>query len=147
MPRLTFCYQDHEAIRHRLTLGEIAKARNLYELGGNSFPVAKLTLQAPRDAFNFPEGTKVYGMAKSQDQTVFGTLLEPVAWEAGFSGNVTLEVAYILATFDGGLPEENQCRVGGYYTFERASMNGCELFLVLFVSLFISEVSPHRVII
>eukprot|EP00977_Amphora_coffeiformis_P013585 scaffold3591_cov159-Amphora_coffeaeformis.AAC.8 len=115
---------DHEAIRHRLTLGEISKARNLYEMGGNAFPVARLTLQAPRDAYNFPTGTKVYGVAKSHDRTVFGTLLEPVSWEEGVGSNITLEVAYFTSLFD-DLPEENQCRVGGYYTFERANMNGC----------------------
>ena len=93
-------------------------------MGGNAFPVARLTLQAPRDAFSFPAGTTVYGVAKSHDRAVFGTLLEPVTWEQGFGSNITLEVAYFTSLFD-NLPEESQCRVGGYYTFERANMNGC----------------------
>jgi len=94
-------------------------------MGGNAFPVARLTLQAPRGASNFAAGTKVYGVAKSHDRTVFGTLLEPVSWEEGAAANVTLEVAYFTTLFDNS-PEENQCRVGGYYTFERANMNGCK---------------------
>lgn len=135
LPHLTdnnscFKYQDHEAIRHRLTLGEISKARNLYELGGNSYPVAKLTLQTPPDAQSFPAGTKVYGTSKSRENSVFGTLMEDVSWEANTQGNVTLKVAYFSSLY-GDMPEESQCRVGGYYTFERANLNGCEYCIVL----------------
>lgn len=117
--------QDHEAIRHRLSLGQITKARNLYEMGGNSYPVAQLTLQRPPGAHSFPSGTKVYGTSKSREHNVFGTLMESVDWEANTQGNVTLKVAY-FATLYNEMPEETQCRVGGYYTFERANLNGCE---------------------
>ena len=108
-----------------MTLGQIQKARNLYEMGGNSFPVARLTLSATPEARAFPVGTKVYGETKSKAHTVVGTLLEAASWENGFSGNVTLQVGYFTSFLD-ELPEESQCRVGGYYTFQRANMNGCE---------------------
>lgn len=99
-------------------------------MGGNASPVARLTLQAPRDAYSFPAGTKVYGAAKTHDRVVVGTLLEPVAWESNTQGNVTLAVAYSTVLFD-TLPEESQCRVGGYYTFERANMNGCKSLVLV----------------
>lgn len=95
--------------------------------GGNASPVARLTLPGPPGPHSFPAGTKVYGMAKSHDSSVFGTLLEPVAWEENTQGNVTLEVAYFAPLFK-EMPEESQCRVGGYYTFERANLNGCEYY-------------------
>lgn len=103
----------------------------MYQLGGNASPVAKLTLQAPRDdAYSFPVGTKVYGKAKAHDRVVVGTLLESVAWGANTTGSVTLKVLYFTSLFD-EMPEESQCRVGGYYTFARANMNGCKFLTKL----------------
>jgi hypothetical protein len=103
----------------------------MYEMGGSSFPVARLTLVAPRDTHSFPSGTKVYGFSKSQDRAVFGTLLEPVNWVFSTPENITLEVAYFSPLFE-DLAEENACRVGGFYTFERGNLDGCKFWCVGF---------------
>ena len=68
--------KDLEAIQHRLALGQLSKARNLYEMGGNAFPGAILTLniKSAMNAHSYPAGTKVYGNAKSEDRSVFGTV-------------------------------------------------------------------------
>jgi hypothetical protein len=116
--------QDQETIRHRLSLGQVIKSRNMYQMGGSSFPVAKLTLVAPRDTHSFPSGTKVYGFSKDRDHAVLGTLLEPVNWVFSTPENITLEIAYFSSLFE-DLEEENACRVGGFYTTGRGNFNGC----------------------
>jgi len=120
---------DHAAIdldqfmmEDRLSKGQLITARNVYEFGGHSQSIAKLTLLDPPGAGSFPAGTRVAGIDK-MGQEVTGTLAKRLVWDDQVGKNEEAHVQYftsdIQATYVG-------CQVGGLYTFEKANLGGCK---------------------
>jgi hypothetical protein len=117
---------DQNSMEQRLSVMQLTKARNIYEQGGHSKSMAKLTLIDPDGPRSFPKGTRVSGPTHaSADNEVSGTLVYSVDWGTGTGtvGNVSVTVQYFTSDIQASY---SSCQVGGLYSFEGASLDGCK---------------------
>ena len=113
---------DQFMMEDRLSKGQLIKARNVYQFGGHSESIAKVTLMNPPGAHSFPPGTKVMGIDKL-GQDVEGTLAKRLVWDTQTNGNLEAHIKYFVSDKQDSYVG---CQVGGLYSFEKANLDGCK---------------------
>ena len=131
---------DQAEMEYQLSHHQLDKFRYVYEQGGHSSSIARLTLTGvvaeeddeddsdknekflPPPEFEIPKNTEVIGWTKDK-QLITGQLYEPLKpWKEGET------TATILVEYKSNLEQLNylQCQVGGLVYTDSMNVNGCK---------------------
>jgi Low iron-inducible periplasmic protein len=110
---------DMQVMEQLTDFGLVDLAKAIYEKGGHSRSVSKLTLvNANPPLTTIPAGTKVVGR-NMDDKVIQGTLLESAMWEEG------TERVSLLVEYETRPNQTSFCHLGGLASAGTAELKGC----------------------